>query len=122
MANSRIYSLEEFMQMNGIQGHFGSALGCFTADRETLSSITLPGTIPSFYISPVFIIYDVEGRKLLGFCRCGAIWLCIAGVCCRAACAICSAVVHNCADFIFSDIRRATIFARFSLTCSQKNC
>ena len=49
MANSRIYSLEEFMQMNGIQGHFGSALGCFTADRETLSSIILPGTIPSFY-------------------------------------------------------------------------
>jgi len=49
MADSRIFSLEEFMQLNGIKGHFGSALGCFTADHDTLSSIIYPGSVPSFY-------------------------------------------------------------------------
>ena len=49
MTDSRIYSLEEFMQLNGIKGHFGSALGCFTADHDALSSIIVPGSVPSFY-------------------------------------------------------------------------
>jgi AraC-like DNA-binding protein len=45
---NRIYNLEEFTEQNQIDGLFGSALVCFTADRDFLRRVVHPG-IGSFY-------------------------------------------------------------------------
>lgn len=48
MNQSGIYNLEEFTEQNQIDGLFGSALVCFTADRDFLRRVVHPG-IGSFY-------------------------------------------------------------------------
>ncbi len=45
---NRIYNLEEFTEQNQIDGLFGSALVCFTVDRDFLRRVVHPG-IGSFY-------------------------------------------------------------------------
>ena len=39
MNQSGIYNLEEFTEQNDIDGLFGSALVCFTADRDILRQL-----------------------------------------------------------------------------------
>ena len=48
MNQSGIYNLEEFTEQNDIDGLFGSALVCFTADRDVMRRVVHPG-LGSFY-------------------------------------------------------------------------
>lgn len=57
MPQPHIYNLEEFTEQNQIHSIFGSAVACFTAGREVLNHITLPGTMPSFFT----IILMIDG-------------------------------------------------------------
>lgn len=59
MPQPHIYNLEEFTEQNQIHSIFGSAVACFTAGRELLNRITLPGAMPSFFT----IILMIDGRE-----------------------------------------------------------
>ena len=59
MPQPHIYNLEEFTEQNQIHSIFGSAVACFTAGRELLNRITLPGSMPSFFT----IILMIDGRE-----------------------------------------------------------
>ena len=59
MPQPHIYNLEEFTEQNQIHSIFGSAVACFTAGRELLNHITLPGSMPSFFT----IILMIDGRE-----------------------------------------------------------
>lgn len=59
MPQPHIYNLEEFTEQNHIHSIFGSAVACFTAGRELLNHITLPGAMPSFFT----IILMIDGRE-----------------------------------------------------------
>lgn len=59
MPQPHIYNLEEFTEQNQIHSIFGSAVACFTAGRELLNHITLPGAMPSFFT----IILMIDGRE-----------------------------------------------------------
>ena len=54
MNQSGIYNLEEFTNENGFLS-FGSALACFTADREILREVKHPGKASSFYMIVLMI-------------------------------------------------------------------
>jgi len=56
----QIYNLEEFTELNQIQGVFGSAVACMTADREILRNIRHPGAVASFYS----IILMIDGQEV----------------------------------------------------------
>jgi len=59
MSKPYIYSLEEFLSLNHISHHYGSAMSCFQAHCDLLRAIRLPGVIPSFYT----IILVTEGSE-----------------------------------------------------------
>lgn len=59
MSKPYIYSLEEFLSINHISHHYGSAMSCFQAHCDMLRTISLPGVIPSFYS----IILVTEGNE-----------------------------------------------------------
>lgn len=56
MSHNGIYNLEEFTTENGFQS-FGSALACFTADREILRQLAHPGKASTFYM----IVLVIDG-------------------------------------------------------------
>ena len=49
MAQSDIYNLEEFAEVNHLKDLYGAALVCFSADQEMLHNIKNPGKLSSFY-------------------------------------------------------------------------
>lgn len=49
MAQSDIFNLEEFAEVNHLKDHYGAALICFSADQEMLHNIKNPGKLSSFY-------------------------------------------------------------------------
>ena len=48
MSRTYLYNLEEFTEQNHLEHLYGSALVCFTADRDFLRQVIHPG-IGSFY-------------------------------------------------------------------------
>ena len=67
MNQSGIYNLEEFTEQNDIDGLFGSALVCFTADRDVMRRVVHPG-LGSFYSINLIVdgweVYLINGHRV----------------------------------------------------------